>query len=82
MVGECTSLHYFHRLELLETSLLCDLVLALVGVVLEMSYVCDVADIAYLVAEVAEQFHEYVISHTRTCVSQMRVAVYCRAADV
>ena len=82
MVGESTSLHHLHRLELLQTRLLCDLVLALVSVMLEVSHVCDVADITHLVSKMLEQFHEYIISHTRTSMSQMRVAVYCRTADI
>ena len=82
MVGESASLHHFHRFELLEACLLCDLVLALVGVVLKVSYVCDVAYVAHLVSQVLEQFHEYVICYAGSCMSEVCVAVDCRAADV
>ena len=53
-----------------------------VCVMLKMAYVSDVTDIAYLVAEMLQEFHEYIISHSWSCVSKMSVAVDCRTADV
>ena len=47
-------LHNLHRLELLEPCLFGDLVLSLVGVVLEMAYIGDVAHVAHLVAQPGE----------------------------
>ena len=44
-------LRYLHRFELFEARFLGYLVLALVGVVLKMAYVGDIADVSYLVAE-------------------------------
>jgi hypothetical protein len=82
MVGERTSLNDLHRLELFETSLLCDLVLALVSIVLEVAYIGDIAYITYLVAKMTKELYEYIISHTRTSMSKMCVSVYCRAADI
>ena len=82
MIGQSTSLHDFHRLELLKPCLLCDLVLSLVSIVLKMSYVCDVAYITHLVAEMRQKLYEYVISDTRTSVSEMCVAINCRASDI
>jgi hypothetical protein len=71
-----------HRFELFEASLLGNLVLAFVGILFEVTDIGDVADIAHLVAEVLEEFHEYIISHTRTSMSEVRVAINCRAADI
>ena len=82
MIGKCTSLNHLHRLQLLKACLLCDLVFSFVCVMLKMAYVSDVTDIAYLVAEMLQQFHEYIISHSWSCVSKMSVAVDCRTADV
>ena len=82
MVGESAPLHHFHRLKLLKTSLLCYLVLSLVSIMLEMSYICDVADIAHLVAKVTEEFHKHVVCHARSCVTEMSVAVNGRTADI
>ena len=39
-----------HRLQLLQTSLLCDFILAFVGIVLQMSHVSDVAHVAHLIS--------------------------------
>ena len=41
---------YLHRLELLQACLLLNLVIALVGIVLEMAYIRDVAHITHLIA--------------------------------
>ena len=40
---------HLHRLQLLQTSLLCNLILALVGIVLQVTHVGDVTNIAHLV---------------------------------
>ena len=51
-------LHHLHGLKLLQASLLGYLVLAVVGVVLEMAHIGDVAHVAHFVArglEIAEQ---------------------------
>jgi hypothetical protein len=47
-----------------------------------VSHVSDVADIAHLVSEVLEEFHEYIVSHTRTCMSEVRIAINGRSADI
>ena len=82
MIGECTSLHDLHRLELLKTCLLCNLVLTFVSIVLEVSHVSDVADIAHLISKVFKKLHEYVVSHARTCMSEVCIAINGRAADI
>ena len=50
MVAVQVILHNLHWLFLLQTRLLGYLVLALVCVVLQVAYVCDVTHVAYLVA--------------------------------
>ena len=49
---------------------------------LEVSYIGDVADVAHLVTQVFEQLHEDIVSHTRTGMSQMCVAIDGRTADI
>ena len=51
-------LRHLHRLELFQSGLLGNLVLALVSVVLQMAHVGDVADVAHLVAQVLEVAEE------------------------
>ncbi len=75
-------LHYLHRLELFEACLLGDLVLARVRVMLEVSYVGDVAHISDLVPQVFQVTEQDVESHGRAGVTQVGVAVYGRAADI
>ena len=82
MVCESTSLHHFHGLQLLQTRLLCNLVLSLVGVMLKVAYIGDVAHITYLVAQMFEQFHEHIVCHARSCMAQVCISIYCRTADI
>ena len=75
-------LHHLHRFELLEARLLGDLVFALVGIVLEVSHVGDIADVAHLVAQMGEVADEDVEGDGGTGMTQMRVAVDGRTAYV
>ena len=68
-------LHHFHRLLLLEASLLGNFVLTLVSIVLEVADVGDVAHVAYLVADVLEIAEKYVESNGGTCMTQVAVAI-------
>ena len=71
-----------HRLELLETGFLGDLVLALVGIVLEVADVGDVAHVAHLIARRFQIAKQQVERNGRTRMSQMRIAVNGGTADV
>ena len=73
---------HLHRLQLFEPGLLGDLVLSLVGVVLQMSHVRDVAHVTHLVAAGLEVAEQQVERHGRTGMAQMRVAVDRGAADI
>ena len=71
-----------HRLQLLEASLLCNLILTLVGILLEVTYIGDVTNVAHLESlrlEVAEQKIE---GNRGTSVSQVRIAINGRTANV
>ena len=73
---------HLHRFELLETRLLGDFVLTLVGVVFQMAHVGDVAHVAHLVARGLQVAEQQVEGHGRTGMAQMGVAVDRGAADV
>ena len=73
---------HLHGLQLLETRLLGDLVLALVGVVLEVADVGDVAHVAHLVTQSLQIAEQEVEGDGGACMTQMRVAVNGGAADV
>ena len=73
---------HLHRFELLEARLLGDLVLALVGIVLQMAHIRDVAHVAHLVTQRLEVTEQQVERHGRTGVTQMRIAVDRRSADI
>ena len=75
-------LHNLHRLKLFETRFLGYLVLPLVGVVLEMSDVGYVTDIAHLIAQMGQVAEEDVEGYGRTRVAQMRIAIDGRATHI
>ena len=82
MVAVHIVLGHLHWLELFETGLLGDLVLALVGVVFQMAHVGDVAHIAHLVADMGKVAEHQVEGHGRTGVSEMGFTIDGRAADI
>ena len=75
-------LYHFHGLELFQAGLARNLVFPRVGIVLEMSHIGNVPDITYLISQMPEQTHQYIVSNSRTGMSQVRVAIYGRAADI
>ena len=73
---------HFHRLQLFQAGLLGYLVLAFVSVVFQVAHVGDVAHVAHFISQVLEVAEEDVEGDGRTGVSQVRVAIDRRAADV
>ena len=49
---------------------------------LQVAHIGDVPDVTDLVAQMSEEFEEYVICHSRSGMSQMGIPVDGRAADV
>ena len=82
MVAVEVELHHLHRLELLEAGLLGNLVLAGVGVMLQVADVGDVAHIAHLVAQVGEVAEQDVEGDGGAGMAQVSVAVDGRPAHV
>ena len=82
MIAQCICLHDFHRLQLLQAGLLCNLVLALIGIMLQMAHIGDVADIAHLVAQMFEKLEQHVIGHAGSGMAEMGVAIHGRAANI
>ena len=75
-------LRHLHGFQLLQACLLGNLVLAFVGIVLQVPHVGNVAHVAHLVAQVAQVAEEQVEGDGRTRMPQVRVAIYSRAAHV
>ncbi len=82
VIADEIMLHHFHRLEHLEPRLLGDLVLTLVGIMLEMAHICDVADITHLVSEMTQIAEKDVEGYRRARMAQMGVAIDGRPAHV
>ena len=82
MVAIGIVLRHFHGLELLEARLLGNLVLALVGIVLEVPHVGDVAHIAHLVAQLLQMAEKHVEGDGGTRVTQVRIAIDGGAAHI
>ena len=73
---------HLHGFQLFQACLLGYLILALVGIVFEMSHVGDVAHIAHLVADVLEVAEQEVEGDGGTGVAQMCIAINGGAANV
>ena len=82
VVMECVLLYHLHRLNLLETSLFCNLVLTLIGIMLKVTHIGDVTHVTYLVAKVLQITEQHVESNCRTCVAKVRWAIDCWAAYI
>ena len=82
IVPERIGLHHLHRFDLLKPGLLCNLVLTLVGIVLQMAHISDIPHETDLVAQMPEELEKHIISHSRPGVAEMGVAVNGRAADI
>ena len=82
MVAPCVVLCYLHGLELLEACLLGNLVLALIGIVLEMTYIGDIAHVPYLITKMAQVAEEHIEGDSGAGMAQMGVAIDGRSADV
>ncbi len=82
MVAVGIGLHHLHRLQLLQPRLLSNLILALVGIVLQVTYIRDVPHIADLVAQILEQLEQHIIRNARTRVPKMGIAINRRAAHI
>ena len=82
MVAVGVVLGNLHRLQLLQPGFLGNLVLTLVGIVLEVAYVGNVAHIAYLVAEVTQVAEHQVEGDGGTGMTQMGVAIDGGTANI
>jgi len=82
MIGDGIGLGDLHRLQRLEPGFLCNLVIALIRIMLKMSHICYISDITDLIAQVPEESHQYVISHCRSGMSKVRFPVDCGTADI
>ena len=75
-------LDYLHGLQLLQTGFLGNLVLTLIGIMLQMAYIGDVTHVTNLVAQVLQVAEQYVKCDGGACVTQMRITIYGRTAHV
>ena len=82
MIAVQVILNNLHRFELFDAGLLCNLVLAGIGIVLKMAYVGDVSDVSHLVTQMLKIAVEDIEGNRRTGVTQMGVAVHRRTADI
>ncbi len=78
----CKILRHFHRFKLLETRFLGYLVLTFVSVVLKMPHIGNIPHIAHLVSYMLQITEHHVERDCGTRVSEMRIAINCRAANI
>ena len=75
-------LYHFHRFNLLQSGFLCNLVFPLIGIIFQVSYIGDVADVANLISQMPEIAKYQVESDGRAGVPQMGISIYCGSADI
>ena len=71
-----------HRLQLLKAGLLSNLILAIIGILLQVAYVGDVTHVAHLVAQRLQVAEQEVEGYGRTCVTQVWIAIYSRSTNI
>ena len=82
MVAIGVVLGYFHGLELLQSCLLFNFVVAFIGIVLQVAHIGDVAHIAHFVAQRFQIAKQHIESDGRACVPQVRVAIHGGSAHI
>ena len=82
MVAVGVILGNLHRLQLLQTSLLGNLVLTFVGIMLQMPHVGDVTDITDLITQMFQIAKHEVEGDGRTGMSQMGITIDGWPADI
>ena len=82
VVAVDVELRHFHRLQLFEAGLFGDLVLTGVGIVLQMAYISDVADVAHFVTDMLEVAEDEVEGDGGAGVAEVRLAIDGRSADI
>lgn len=78
----CKILRHFHRFKLLKPRFLGYFILTFVGVVLKMAHVGNIPHIAHLISYMLQITEHHVESDCGTRVSEMRIAINCRAANI
>ena len=79
---DCISLRNLHRLQLLQARLLLYLVISLICIVLQMPNICNVANIPHFITQVPEEPCKHIKCNSRTCVTKVRISIYCRSANI
>ena len=82
VVAQSVVFGHLHRLQLFEACFFGNFVLAVVGIVFEVSHIGNVAHIAHFVAEVREVAKQHIEGNRRPCMPQMCVAIDRRAAHI
>ena len=82
MIAINVILCHFHRFQLLQAGFLSYLVLPLISIMLKMTYISDIPHITYFIADMLKVSEQNVKGNGRTCVTQMRVAIYSGATYI
>ena len=82
MVAIGEELHNLHRLELLQTSFLGNLILTLIGIVLKVTDVRYVAYVANFIPDVGQVAEQNIERDSGSCMPQMSIAVHSWSAHV
>ena len=75
-------LGYLHRLQLFQACLLLNLVVTLIGIMLQMAHIGNVTHIAHFITQMLQVTEKNVESDSRAGMSQMRITIDGRSADI
>ena len=82
MIGVGIMLCNLHGLKLFESRFLGNLIVAIVCIVFKMPHIGDVSHVAHLVTQVLQVAKNHVEGDGRSCMTQMRVAIYGGSAYI
>ena len=82
MIAVGIVLRYLHWLELFESCLLFYFIVTLIGIMLQMAYISDVAHVAHFVAQVLEIAEKDVKRDSRACMAQMWITIDGRSTNI
>ena len=82
MVAVGVVLCNLHRLQLLQTGFLGNLVLTLIGIVLKVAYISDITHVSYFITQVLQIAEHEIEGDSGTGMSEMGITIDCRTAHI
>ena len=82
MIAVQVILNNFHRLQLFQTSFLCNFIFTVISIMFQMTYIGNVSYITYLIAQMRKVTEKNIECNSRTSMSQMSITINSRPAHI